>query len=162
MLIIKSIKPVLFSIEEYSYFLLFATKNPQTSFFYEFCFNSTWKKWEPDYIANIPLIHTAKFGSLDTNDYNRTPSTLKSRSETLVFITSTEHYWRTYIPLTVLSHFALMVLWSVLKGCKLLRNLLVAFSIVRPLVYSLYCQNTQYLSFRAFVQLLACTVTTRG
>lgn len=77
MMIVKSIKPVLFAIEEYSYFLLFTQKNPQTSIFYEFCFNSTWKKWEPDYIANIPLMHTPRFNEVDTNDYSRTPWTLK-------------------------------------------------------------------------------------
>mgnify|MGYP007086768310 FL=1 len=80
MAIVKSIKPVLFAIEEYSYFLLLTQKNSQTALFYEFCFNSTWHKWEPDYIANIPSMHTPRFNGLASNDYNHTPSTLKERS----------------------------------------------------------------------------------
>lgn len=110
MLIVKSIKPVLFIIDEYSYFLLFTQKNPYTTLVYQFCFDSTWKRWEPDYIASIPVLHRPRFDSLNTNDYNRTPTALRNQSEHLIFISNTEHYWRTYVPLTIVTHFVLMVL----------------------------------------------------
>lgn len=55
-----------------------------------------------------------------------------------------------------------MLTWKLLAKCKLLQDMLVVFSFVSSLMYSLCCQNTQYLSFRTVVQLLASTATTTG
>lgn len=161
MLIIKSIKPLMSSIEEYSYFALLQKKNPETTLIYEFCFNSTWKRWEPDYIALVPSLHAPRFNITSTNDYNHTPRTLKERQESLIFLPNTEYYWKVYIPLTVITHFALMLLHKLLC-CAFLRKSIKIFSFVSPLLWSLCAQNTLYLSFRTFLQLLAITSTTYG
>ena len=51
MLLIKSIKQVLFSLEDYSYYLLVSRPNPNLLSFYQFCWNSTWRRWVPDFLT---------------------------------------------------------------------------------------------------------------
>ena len=45
MMIIKSIKPLISVLEEYSYFVLLTHRNRLSSIIYEFCFNVTWRRW---------------------------------------------------------------------------------------------------------------------
>ena len=77
-------------------------------------------------------------------------------------MSNTEHYWRTYLPLTLATHVGLMILFGLLKCWKKIQKMLAMFQFMASLVWSLCCQNTQYLSFRAFVQLLASQTTAKG
>lgn len=79
-----------------------------------------------------------------------------------MFLPNTEHYWRTYIPLTVITHLLLMVLWRAIPNYPKIRKWLKSFSLFTPLLWTLCCQNAQYLSFRSFAQLLAPVAQTPG
>lgn len=86
MLIVKSIKPVLFNLEEFSFFVLASQPNTNIKSFYEFCWDSVWYRWLPDPLAQSSTYMSVSFKGLLGTDRGQTPLTLQEKGETLLFL----------------------------------------------------------------------------
>lgn len=159
MLIIKSLKPVLLTLDDYSYYLFLSGKNPSVQIIYEMCWNATSTRWLPEYIHFIP--NYGAIGLQGLSDRNRTSMLLQNRSQTILFLPSTHYYWISYIPINLLVGIALFFFYKrvVVRYLKFLINPLIANSSLSTLIWSICCQCTQHLSFRCFNQLTTPVAT---
>lgn len=112
-----------------------------------------WYRWLPEYLASREFYNNLSFKGLIGSDKGKTPLEFREKGEPIVFLEATEHYWKAYLPMTVLTSIALFFVYRFVQSYRWLAKRLVAFCTLLTLMWPLCVQNIEYLSFRCFTQL---------
>lgn len=150
------ISPLILFIDEYSYYRYHAGRYDRSfTFISRLCWDWTNEKWVP------PLFDTL-YDSYDKKitawiDISQNPAEVPMRflrfNEDCIFLNNTQDYWFVTIPLTVLTFLLLQRLFNCFRRFKL-SKIIRPFCTIVALIMTLVGDNIQYLSFRAFQQLV--------
>lgn len=80
MVLVKSIRNLLFMFEEYSYYLLSLRPNKELVSFYELCWNCTWTRWRPGFLNDLPFYSGFSLRGRVASSRVSTPDFLSNRN----------------------------------------------------------------------------------
>lgn len=148
------LSPFVVIIDELSYYAYHTAKYDRGFIFIaELSWEVNNGRWVPSAIADIYQQASSLLSQIQIEDWaNRTPPRFIEKGDTVYFLNNAQDFLFVTAPLAII--FFLLAWWFCKKmKCWKIRLLMAPFATFSYLLVSLFGDNIQYLSFRAFQQL---------